>query len=71
MWSVLKDTPTGIFFSRVNNVSEHVIERGIIPAYMISQSTGTLGFDEVLPRVCLFKLFGMKKYYEIHGLIDK
>lgn len=35
----------------VNNVSQHVIERGTIPAYMISQTTGTLGFNEVQPRV--------------------
>uniref|UniRef100_A0A8W8IXN2 Uncharacterized protein n=1 Tax=Magallana gigas TaxID=29159 RepID=A0A8W8IXN2_MAGGI len=35
------------------NIPEHVIERGIIPAYMISESTGTLGFNEVLSLVAL------------------
>uniref|UniRef100_A0A8W8IYX5 Protein SSUH2-like protein n=1 Tax=Magallana gigas TaxID=29159 RepID=A0A8W8IYX5_MAGGI len=60
-----------LIISWVNNVSEHVIERGVIPAYMISQSTGTLGFNEVLPRVPPVANFPVAEVNEVsHNFVD-
>nr|XP_034329306.1 protein SSUH2 homolog [Crassostrea gigas] len=60
-----------LIISWVNNVSEHVIERGVIPAYMISQSTGTLGFNEVLPLVQPVANFPVAEVNEVsHNFVD-
>nr|XP_022287873.1 protein SSUH2 homolog isoform X1 [Crassostrea virginica]XP_022287874.1 protein SSUH2 homolog isoform X2 [Crassostrea virginica]XP_022287875.1 protein SSUH2 homolog isoform X2 [Crassostrea virginica] len=34
-----------------NNVADHVVQKTQLPAFLISQSTGTLGFQDMQPRV--------------------